>query len=168
MKNIHEYLKRNEKSTVKDISKSLTLTEDQVRYQLIKGLDNEEVIKIEGRPARYSINIENEVDVIDVAKELADIVNLEEEFEEMKIETDIADLEEAIKKDKPKRKILNPQGQINKMVDNCWVFEITMKYSKEEKYWVFAKGKIQIKVKSKELPSIRENLSKWMKENFNE
>lgn len=152
MKNIHEYLKRNEKSTVKDISKSLTLTEDQVRYQLIKGLDNEEVIKIEGRPARYSINIENEVDVIDVAKELADI----------------ADLEKAIKKDKPKRKILNPQGQINKMVDNCWVFEITMKYSKEEKYWVFAKGKIQIKVKSKELPSIRENLSKWMKENFNE
>ena len=61
MKNIHEYLKRNEKSTVKDILKSLTLTEDQVRYQLIKGLDNEEVIKIEGRPARYSINIENEV-----------------------------------------------------------------------------------------------------------
>lgn len=152
MKNIHEYLKRNEKSTVKDVSKSLTLTEDQVRYQLIKGLDNEEVIKIEGRPARYSINIENEVDVIDVAKELADI----------------ADLEKAIKKDKPKRKILNPQGQINKMVDNCWVFEITMKYSKEEKYWVFAKGKIQIKVKSKELPSIRENLSGWMKENFNE
>ena len=152
MKNIHEYLKRNEKSTVKDISKSLTLTEDQVRYQLIKGLDNEEVIKIEERPARYSINIENEVDVIDVAKELADI----------------ADLEKAIEKDKPKRKILNPQGQINKMVDNCWVFEITMKYSKEEKYWVFAKGKIQIKVKSKELPSIRENLSKWMKENFNE
>ena len=152
MKNIHEYLKRNEKSTVKDISKGLTLTEDQVRYQLIKGLDNEEVIKIEGRPARYSINIENEVDVIDVAKELADI----------------ADLEKAIKKDKPKRKILNPQGQINKMVDNCWVFEIPMKYSKEEKYWVFAKGKIQIKVKSKELPSIRENLSGWMKENFNE
>lgn len=152
MKNIHEYLKRNEKSTVKDVSKSLTLTEDQVRYQLIKGLDNEEVIKIEERPARYSINIENEVDVIDVAKELADI----------------ADLEKAIKKDKPKRKILNPQGQINKMVDNCWVFEITMKYSKEEKYWVFAKGKIQIKVKSKELPSIRENLSGWMKENFNE
>ena len=152
MKNIHEYLKRNEKSTVKDISKGLTLTEDQVRYQLIKGLDNEEVIKIGERPARYSINIENEVDVIDVAKELADI----------------ADLEKAIKKDKPKRKILNPQGQINKMVDNCWVFEITMKYSKEEKYWVFAKGKIQIKVKSKELPSIRENLSGWMKENFNE
>ena len=153
---VYEYIKENPDSSVKQISHYTELTEDSVRYQ-IKTL-KETLIKSPGRPARFSINSEH----------LGVVVNLEKEFEEMKIETDIADLEEAIKKDKPKRKILTSQAQINKMVDHCWTFEITMEYSRNERYWIFTKGEIQIKVKSKELPAIRTNLSKWIKENFNE
>lgn len=54
------------------------------------------------------------------------------------------------------------------MVDNCWVFEIKMEYSKKERYWIFTKGDVQRKVKSKDLPAIRINLSEWMEKNFNE
>ena len=149
-----DYLKENESSTVKDISEGLALTTDQVRYLLIKGLDNEEIIKITGRPARYSINPE---------------YDLEEQFEVMdsELEADIEDLEEAIKKDKPKRKNLNPQKQLNEMADNCMILgNIDMEYSKKERYWIFTKGDIQRKVKSKDLPAIRINLSEWIKENF--
>lgn len=159
---VYEYIKENPDSSVKQISHYTELTEDSVRYQ-IKTL-KETLIKSPGRPARFSINSEH----------LGVVVNLEEEFEEMKIETDIADLEEAIKKDKPKRKILTSQAQLNKMVDSCWDSKVKMKYSREERYWIFTKGsswtegEIQIKVKSKELPDIRTNLSKWIKENFNE
>ena len=165
---VYEYIKENPDSSVKQISHYTELSEDSVRYQ-IKTL-KETLIKSPGRPARFSINSEH-----------LGVVNLEEEFEEMKLEenevdvidvakelADIADLEKAIKKDKPKRKILTSQAQLNKMVDNCWVFEIKMEYSRNERYWIFTKGEIQIKVKSKELPAIRTNLSKWIKENFNE
>lgn len=164
---VYEYIKENPDSSVKQISHYTELSEDSVRYQ-IKTL-KETLIKSPGRPARFSINSEH----------LGVVVNLEEEFEKMKLEeneevidseleADIEDLEKAIKKDKPKRKILTSQAQLNKMVDNCWVFEIKMEYSRNERYWIFTKGEIQIKVKSKELPAIRTNLSKWIKENFNE
>ena len=153
---VYEYIKQNPDSSIKLIALHNQLSEDQVRYK-IKAL-GEKLIKSLGRPARYSI----------MPQEHIDSSILEEEFEDIKEEADIEDLEEAIKKDKPKRKILTSQAQLNKMVDNCWVFEIKMEYSKKERYWIFTKGDVQRKVKSKDLPAIRINLSEWMEKNFNE
>ena len=153
---VYEYIKQNPDSSIKLIALHNQLSEDQVRYK-IKAL-GEKLIKSLGRPARYSI----------MPQEHIDSSILEEEFEDIKEEVDIEDLEEAIKKDKPKRKILTSQAQLNKMVDNCWVFEIKMEYSKKERYWIFTKGDVQRKVKSKDLPAIRINLSEWMEKNFNE
>ena len=153
---VYEYIKQNPDSSVKHIAYCTELSEDQVRYQ-IKTL-GETLIKSLSRPAKYSI----------MPQEHIDASILEEEFEDIKEVADIEDLEEAIKKDKPKRKILTSQAQLNKMVDNCWVFEIKMEYSKKERYWIFTKGDVQRKVKSKDLPAIRINLSEWMEKNFNE
>ncbi len=153
---VYEYIKQNPDSSIKLIALHNQLSEDQVRYK-IKAL-GEKLIKSLDRPARYSI----------MPQEHIDSSILEEEFEDIKEEADIEDLEEAIKKDKPKRKILTSQAQLNKMVDNCWVFEIKMEYSKKERYWIFTKGDVQRKVKSKDLPAIRINLSEWMEKNFNE
>ena len=153
---VYEYIKQNPDSSIKLIALHNQLSEDQVRYK-IKAL-GEKLIKSLDRPARYSI----------MPQEHIDSSILEEEFEDIKEEADIEDLEEAIKKDKPKRKILTSQAQLNKMVDNCWVFEIKMEYSKKERYWIFTKGDVQRKVKSKDLPTIRINLSEWMEKNFNE
>jgi len=153
---VYEYIKQNPDSSIKLIALHNQLSEDQVRYK-IKALGGK-LIKSLGRPARYSI----------MPQEHIDSSILEEEFEDIKEEVDIEDLEEAIKKDKPKRKILTSQAQLNKMVDNCWVFEIKMEYSKKERYWIFTKGDVQRKVKSKDLPAIRINLSEWMEKNFNE
>ena len=153
---VYEYIKQNPDSSIKLIALHNQLSEDQVRYK-IKAL-GEKLIKSLGRPARYSI----------MPQEHIDSSILEEEFEDIKEEADIEDLEEAIKKDKPKRKILTSQKQLNEMADNCMILgNIDMEYSKKERYWIFTKGDVQRKVKSKDLPAIRINLSEWIKENFN-
>ena len=146
---VYDYIEETPDSTIKEIAQKTGITEDQVRHRIKK--EGDRIIKTTGRPARYSTDPD-----YDIENEMSDI----------KEEADIEDLEEAIKKDKPKRKILTSQAQLNKMVDNCWVFEIKMEYSKKERYWIFTKGDVQRKVKSKDLPAIRINLSEWIKENF--
>ena len=102
MINIFDFIKENPDSSVKHIAYCTELNEDQVRYQI--KAQGDKLRKSLSRPARFSINPE---------------YDLEKQFEDIKEETDIEDLEEAIKKDKPKRKILTSQAQLNKMVDNC-------------------------------------------------
>ena len=151
---VYEYIKDNPDSSVKQISHYTDLTEDSVRYQ-IKIL-GEKLIKSLSRPARYSITPEGHM------------INLEEEIMDSELEADIEDLEEAIKKDKPKRKILTSQVQLNKMVESCWTSKVKMEYSRKDRSWIFRKDKTLRLVRSKDLPTIRTNLSKWLKENFNE
>ena len=151
MTSIFNFIKENPDSSVKHIVYCTELSQDQVRYQI--KTQGDKLRKSLSRPARFSVNPKYDIDQL---------------MEDVEEGVDIKDLEEAIKKDKPKRKILTSQVQLDKMVREFHSHDIKMEYSRQERYWNFNKGWIEIKIKSKELPNIRINLLKWMEENFNE
>ena len=150
MSDIYDYIKDNPDTSIKQISHYLEMTEDKIRKDIRRLGDK--IIRGPGRPAGFTVNPE---------------FDIENEMTETKEEVDIEELEEAIKKDKPKRKILTSQAQLNKMVDEFQVQGIAMGYCRQSRYWKFSKkGKFIIQVKSKELLDIRSNMATFLEENF--
>lgn len=148
MSRTYNYIMENPGSSVSDIVRDINITEDKVRYQIKASGDT--LVKDDSRPAKFSVNpdiYENEADIE------------ERQAEKEKIEDDAG-------QGKPKRKILTSQAQLNKMVATAEMMKVTMDYSREKRLWYFTSEDNQLSAKSKDLPSIRENFEKWLKENF--
>lgn len=144
MSRTYDYLVENPGSTVSEILAGIgSTTQDKIRYEIKKC--GELLIKDDDRPARYSVA----------------------QIDEQTPEEDERGLEEAMAGAKPKRKILNPQPVINKMIATAKEAGVEMKYNRKGRDWGFTKKKHTEFVPSKELPDIREfGFDKWLEKNF--
>tara|TARA_R100000789_G_C2981927_1_gene143722 strand:+ start:180 stop:614 length:435 start_codon:yes stop_codon:yes gene_type:complete len=144
MSRVYDYIRENPGVSVPEIVLGIgSITEDKVRYQIKSAGDL--LTKDDGYPAKFSVN----------RKASDEEANIEE-------------LEEAIKADRPKRKILTSQPQLNKMVATAKEAGVKMEYDKTERLWRFSqKGVSKQLLASNELPKVREaGFDKWLKENF--